>query len=36
MRTIAVDHEYWDEYPRSGSFIYFFKGPEIAGRPNCN
>lgn len=31
MRTIAVDHEYWDEYPRSGSFIYFSKDQKLLG-----
>lgn len=31
MRTIAVDHEYWDEYPRSGSFIYFSKDRKLLG-----
>lgn len=31
MRTIAVDHEYWEEYPRSGSFIYFSKDRKLLG-----
>lgn len=31
MRTIAVDHEYWDEYPRSGSFVYFSKDRKLLG-----
>lgn len=31
MRTITVDHEYWDEYPRSGSFIYFSKDQKLLG-----
>lgn len=31
MRTIIVDHEYWEEYPRSGSFIYFSKDRKLLG-----
>lgn len=31
MRTIVVDHEYWEEYPRSGSFIYFSKDRKLLG-----
>lgn len=31
MRTIIVDHEYWDEYPRSGMFIYFSKDRKFLG-----
>lgn len=31
MRTIVVDHEYWKEYPRSGSFIYFSKDRKLLG-----
>lgn len=31
MRTIDVDHEYWEEYPRSGSFIYFSKDRKLLG-----
>lgn len=31
MRTITVDHEYWEEYPRSGSFIYFSKDRKLLG-----
>ena len=34
MRTIAVDHEYWEEYPRSGSFIYFSKDRKLLGDKN--
>ena len=31
MRTIIVDHEYWKEYPRTGSFIYFSKDRKLLG-----
>lgn len=31
MRTIIVDHEYWKEYPRSGSFVYFSKDRKLLG-----
>lgn len=31
MRTIIVNHEYWEEYPRSGSFIYFSKDRKLLG-----
>ncbi len=31
MRTIIVDYEYWEEYPRSGSFIYFSKDRKLLG-----
>lgn len=31
MRKIIVDHEYWEEYPRSGSFIYFSKDRKLLG-----
>lgn len=31
MRTIVVDHEYWEEYPRRGSFIYFSKDRKLLG-----
>lgn len=31
MRTIIVDREYWEEYPRSGSFIYFSKDRKLLG-----
>lgn len=31
MRTIAVDYEYWYEYPRSGSFVYFSKDRKLLG-----
>lgn len=31
MRTIIVDHEYWKEYPRTGSFIYFSKDSKLLG-----
>ena len=31
MRTIIVDHKYWEEYPRSGSFIYFSKDRKLLG-----
>lgn len=31
MRTIIVDHEYWEEYPRRGSFIYFSKDRKLLG-----
>lgn len=31
MRTIVVDHNYWDEYPRRGSFIYFSKDRKLLG-----
>lgn len=31
MRTIIVDHEYWEEYPRTGSFIYFSKDRKLLG-----
>lgn len=31
MRTIVVDHDYWNEYPRSGSFIYFSKDRKLLG-----
>lgn len=31
MRTIVVDHEYWEEYPRTGSFIYFSKDRKLLG-----
>ena len=31
MRTIVVDHKYWEEYPRSGSFIYFSKDRKLLG-----
>ena len=31
MRTIIVYHEYWKEYPRTGSFIYFSKDSKLLG-----
>lgn len=31
MRTIIVDHEYWEECPHSGSFIYFSKDRKLLG-----
>lgn len=31
MHTIIVDYEYWEEYPRSGSFIYFSKDRKLLG-----
>ena len=31
MRTIIVDQEYWKEYPRTGSFIYFSKDSKLLG-----
>lgn len=31
MHTIIVNHEYWEEYPRTGSFIYFSKDRKLLG-----
>lgn len=31
MHTIIVAREYWEEYPRRGSFIYFSKDRKLLG-----